>query len=77
MSLFLNGNARVVTGHSNNSVLEKHYIDPQALIKASQGFKVFSVENNRGEELQQIRNKSTEINKEHNEKQKSASLELE
>jgi integrase len=68
LSIYMGGNAKAITGHSDDSVIERHYLDKKALVKAAQGFEVFPTEMNRKEELEQIRN---------NLKQKQLNLEVE
>jgi hypothetical protein len=34
----MGGNAKAITGHSDDSVIERRYLDKQALVKAAQGF---------------------------------------
>jgi integrase len=51
-------NIREVTGHAGNAVIDKHYLDPKVLAKSLKGFKVFSNEPQRNEELEEIRNES-------------------
>lgn len=61
-----NGNVKVITGHSDNQVIEEHYIDKKEIAKASKNFSVFSKGNNRENELNEIR-----IESKNNEPQKS------
>lgn len=56
LSIYMGGNAKAITGHSDDSVIEKHYLDKQALVKAAKGFEVFPSETNRKNELEQHRN---------------------
>ena len=58
LSIFMGGNAKSVTGHSDNAVIEKHYLDKQVIAKAAQGFEVFPKETERTNELKQLRNNS-------------------
>jgi len=58
LSLYMGGNAKAITGHTNDAVIEKHYLDKKELVKAAQGFEVFPKENERKNELEQIRNNS-------------------
>lgn len=58
LSIFMGGNAKSVTGHSDDAVVEKHYLDKQVIAKAAQGFEVFPKETERKSELKQLRNNS-------------------
>jgi integrase len=58
LSLFMGGNARAITKHSDETVIEKYYLDKQVLAKAAQGFSVFSKEIERKNELEQLRDES-------------------
>ena len=58
LALHTGGNAASITQHSDNKVLERHYIDKIAIAKAAQGFEPFPNETNRKGELNQIRNQS-------------------
>jgi hypothetical protein len=53
-----NGDTKAVTGHSDNQVIEENYIDKKEIAKASKNFSVFSKENERNNELKNIRNES-------------------
>ncbi len=59
LSLFMN-NAKSITGHSGDEVINRHYIDKQAIAKAAQGFSVFRKESERNEMLSNIRNAKSE-----------------
>jgi len=52
------GNTKSITGHSENQVIEKNYIDKKEIAKAAHGFNVFPQENQRNDALKEIRNKS-------------------
>ncbi|MEY2830407.1 MAG: hypothetical protein RIQ33_2265, partial [Bacteroidota bacterium] len=54
LSLYLGGNAKAITGHSTDSVIEGHYLVTEELVKKAKGLSVF--ENNRKNELEDIRN---------------------
>lgn len=56
LSIFMGGNAKAITQHSDDAVIERHYLDKQALAKAAKGFQVFSDEPERKRELAQTRN---------------------
>ncbi len=59
LQLFMgNGNVKAITGHSENQVIEEHYIDKKEIAKASRNFSVFSKDNNRTNELNEIRTES-------------------
>lgn len=66
LALYTGGNAASITQHSDNRVLERHYIDKIAMAKATQGFEPFSHENDRNEELKQMRDKSKNQDKQNN-----------
>jgi len=55
------GNTKEVTGHSDNQVIERNYIDKREIAKASAGFSVFSKELERTEELKDLRIESQTI----------------
>ncbi len=55
MSLFLGGSAKDVTGHSDDKVIQRHYVDKQIIARAAQNFDVFGIEDYRGNELENIR----------------------
>ena len=52
------GGARSITGHSDNQVIERNYIDKKEIAKAAQGFNVFTNESKRIGELNETRNQS-------------------
>jgi hypothetical protein len=60
------GDTKAITGHSDNQVIERNYIDKKEIAKASRGFSVFSKETERADELKEIRteteNKSQQLN---------------
>ena len=58
LSVYLGGNAKAVTQHSSNAVIDKYYLDKKILAKAAQGFEVFTEEPERQNELDEIRNNS-------------------
>lgn len=60
LSLFRGGSAKEISGHSSDAVIEKHYLDKQAIARASIGYEVFPKETERKEELATIREKSKE-----------------
>ena len=51
-----NGDTKAITGHSANKVIEENYIDKKEIVKATRSFSVFSKENERADELKEIRN---------------------
>jgi integrase len=55
-----NGNTKAITGHSDNQVIERNYIDKKEIAKAMRGFNVFSKESERTDELKGIRNETIE-----------------
>ena len=67
LSVFMGGNARAITQHASDDVIEKHYIDKKVIAKAAQGFSVFGAETDRKHTLKQIRDTT-------NEKQKTIEL---
>lgn len=64
----MGGNAKAITQHSDDAVIERYYLDKQVIAKAAKGFLVFSEEPERNKELTQTRNNS---------KQKSNEMEVE
>jgi integrase len=58
LSLYLGENAKAITGHSDNAVIDEHYRSKEVIAKAAQGFGVFQKEGERKNELEQIRNNS-------------------
>ncbi len=65
LSLYMGGNAKAITQHSDDAVIEKHYIDKGAIAKAVSGFDVFAKETKRMEELNNNRTNSN-IKKQNN-----------
>jgi hypothetical protein len=61
-----NGDTKSITGHSDNQVIERNYIDKKEIAKAAQGFKVFSKEGERSDELKDARTVSRNITQEKN-----------
>jgi len=49
------GNAKSITGHSDNQVIEDNYIDPIGRVKEARRLKVFPNETEREQEMQEIR----------------------
>ena len=49
------GNTKEITGHTDDNVIERNYIDKREIAKASAGFSVFSKEQERTEELKDLR----------------------
>lgn len=49
------GNTKAITGHSNDQVIERSYIDRKEMAKAAQGYSVFSKEEGRDHQLKDIR----------------------
>ena len=59
VDMYLSGNAKAVTGHSRDSVLDDHYIDRKKVVaKVAQRFGVLSKVDLRKNELETIRNES-------------------
>lgn len=52
------GNTKEVTGHSNDQVIQKNYIDKREIAKAARGFNVFSTEAERTDDLKELRTAS-------------------
>ncbi len=59
LQLFTQGNPKSISGHSNNDVLDKFYIDQTMIAKANQTFEIFPGEEKRKEEIEKVRNDST------------------
>ena len=57
------GNTKAITGHSDDQVIEKNYIDKKEMAKAARGFSVFNTESDRADELNEIRIEKNNINK--------------
>ena len=55
MYVLLGVDAKAVTGHSGQQVLEQHYLDQQVIEKAKQRFEVFPKETTREKEVQSLR----------------------
>ncbi len=60
LSLFMGGNAKSITGHSDDAVIEQHYKDKQVFVKAAQHFSVFTKEGERKNELENIRESNSQ-----------------
>ena len=61
VSLFTGGNAKMITGHSDDAVIQKHYLDQKVIAKSFQNFEVFpseNIEDKRTNELNTIREQS-------------------
>ena len=63
LSLFMGGNAKAITQHSGDAVIEQHYLDKQALVNAAQRFEVFHREQERKNEIETMRTKSKSASK--------------
>jgi integrase len=59
LTIFMGNQARMITGHGGEQVMDQHYRDKEIIAKAAQNFKVFSDESERENELHQVRTKST------------------
>lgn len=57
MQVFSQGNAKVITGHSSDSVIQNHYLDPIVLAKTARNFEVFPERSERDVELEVARNR--------------------
>lgn len=55
LSVFLGGNAKAITKHGDDEVIEKYYMDKRIMLKSANGFEVFNTETERKNELQEIR----------------------
>jgi integrase len=61
LSLHYGDNAKAITGHSSNEVINEHYRSREVIAKAAaKNFSVFSLENERNNELKQIRSNAKE-----------------
>ena len=49
------GNTKTITGHSNDQVIQRNYIDKTEIAKAARNFNVFSTESERAIDLKEIR----------------------
>jgi hypothetical protein len=55
----MGGNAKSITGHSGDNVLETYYLNKETIAKAANGFQVFAKPIDRVKELAQIRQTTT------------------
>ena len=55
------GNTKAITGHSNDQVIERSYIDRKEMAKAAQGYSVFSKEKELDHQLKDIRTTTKRI----------------
>jgi hypothetical protein len=56
LEIFMHGgDSKVITGHSNDQTIERSYLDKKELAKAAQCFSVFTKEEERDYQLQEIR----------------------
>lgn len=67
VSLFTGGNAKIITGHSDDAVIQKHYLDQKVIATSLQNFEVFpseKIEDKRISELNSMREhaKNNQIN---------------
>ena len=46
---------KAITGHSDDQVIERSYMDKKEMAKAAQGFSVFTKEEERDHQLKEIR----------------------
>lgn len=60
VNLYTGGNAKIVSGHSGNAVLEAHYLDKEFIAKSLRNFEVFGNEAERNSELNAIRKNHNE-----------------
>lgn len=56
VSLFTGGNAKMITGHSDDAVIQKHYLDQKVIAKSFQNFEVFPSENNEDKRISELNN---------------------
>lgn len=59
LSVYMGGNAKSITGHSGDNVLETYYLNKETIAKAANGFQVFAKPIDRVKELAQIRQTTT------------------
>ena len=62
LSLYLGGNAKAITGHSTDAVIEGHYLVKDEIRRKAKGLSVFGTVRN--EELKEIRTNSKQQNRE-------------
>lgn len=60
------GKTKAITGHSDNQVIERNYIDKKEMAKAARGFNVFSAEAERKDDLKEIRTSTKDKTQEKN-----------
>jgi len=58
ISIYMGGNAKAITGHSDDAVIENHYLNKESVAKAANGFSVFEASLSRQNELKQVRSQS-------------------
>jgi hypothetical protein len=51
------GNTKAITGHSDDQVIERNYIDQKEMAKAAKNFAVFPQKNEKNSTLIEIRNR--------------------
>lgn len=62
LSLFMGGNAKAITGHGGDAVIEKFYLNKKMLVKAATNFQVFNKEVDRKQSIEEIRNEKEQKN---------------
>lgn len=55
LNIFLKGNAKAITGHSSNAVIEDYYMNKKEIAKTASGFNILNDSNSRIEELENVR----------------------
>lgn len=60
LKLLLGDNTKIITQHSDNAVIEKHYTDKKVIAFAARNFEVFPEKEERINELDQIRKGTSE-----------------
>jgi integrase len=62
--LFMGGNAKAISGHSTDEIIERHYLDKEAVARVASDFNVFSKEVKRKSVLNNIRTETMQKSKE-------------
>ncbi len=54
---FLGNNAKYITGHTNDAIIDRHYQDPAIMVSTADNFGVYTARNTREDEIEKIRTK--------------------
>lgn len=64
LTAYLGNNSRLITGHSGQDVIERHYLDKRLIVQTANNFEVFPTTNGRTQELEELRNNHNKKNME-------------